>query len=413
MSMNHPKPRQIRLPFDVPKPTKSVPQVRICGICRKNDSRYTCPRCNVAYCSLDCFKSEAHDQCSEPFYKTTVLDSISADPKVGLDEKKQMMDMLRRFEETEAEGGNGLEEVGSEAGDEDEELIKLFEGVDIESMGSNDIFKLLPQKHREAFIQALQNPDSEDTKALLEAASQDLLPQAPEFLPWWETEASWTESNGEDGNDRPRVAEEPETIPETVLEGINPPDGVGKKLAYNAIALSMAYLHTLLSYRLPSLHPIYQRSQDVEASELKAYFGLLVPFLVDPRSTTRHESLGSAWGSVWEAISSDMDVPPSPQTLRHLLGLIPALLHPPITTPAYPRVLSVLSDIFHLFTVPPGKVGGAVPRKVAFYVKALRQLDRTEWLRLESEIRKEVQKLEGESGDGEAKEERREALEVV
>ncbi|ODN80965.1 hypothetical protein L202_03077 [Cryptococcus amylolentus CBS 6039] len=413
MSMNHPKPRQIRLPFDVPKPTKSVPQARICGICRKGDSRYTCPRCNVAYCSLDCFRSETHDQCSEPFYKTTVLDSISADPKVGLEEKKQMMDMLRRFEETEAEGGNGLEEVGSEAEDEDEELIKLFEGVDIESMGSNDIFKLLPPKHREAFIQALQNPDSEDTKALLEAASQDLLPQPPDVLPWWETEASWTERNGGDENDGPRVAEEPETIPESVLEGINPPDRVGKKLAYNAIALSMAYLHTLLSYRLPSLHPTHLKSQDVEASELKSYFNLLTPFLVEPKSTTRHESLGSAWGSVWEAISSDMDVPPLAETLRHLLGLIPDLLHPPITTPAYPRVLLILSDLYGLFTLPPGKVGGAVPRKVAFYVKALRQLDRAEWLQLESEIRKEVDKLEGESGDGEVKEERRERLEIV
>lgn len=41
-------------------------------------------------------------------------------------------------------------------------------------------------------------------------------------------------------------------------------------------------------------------------------------------------------------------------------------------------------------------MGAAVPRKLAFYVKALEQLERREWLELETGIRKELDKLERE-----------------
>lgn len=40
-----------------------------------------------------------------------------------------MMEMLRRFEEAEAKGGNGLEELESE--DEEDELINRLQEVDI------------------------------------------------------------------------------------------------------------------------------------------------------------------------------------------------------------------------------------------------------------------------------------------
>ncbi|RLV83817.1 Protein HIT1 [Meyerozyma sp. JA9] len=32
----------------------------ICGICNENEAKYRCPRCNVHYCSLVCFKGPNH-----------------------------------------------------------------------------------------------------------------------------------------------------------------------------------------------------------------------------------------------------------------------------------------------------------------------------------------------------------------
>ncbi len=44
-------------------------EARICGVCLTQPSKYGCPRCPLKYCSLACFKSEAHADCSEEFYK--------------------------------------------------------------------------------------------------------------------------------------------------------------------------------------------------------------------------------------------------------------------------------------------------------------------------------------------------------
>lgn len=303
-----------------------------------------------------------------------------------------MMEMLRRFEETEAEGGNGLEELESE--DEEDELITRLQGIDIDSLDSNELFKLLPPKHRDAFIQALQNPDSEEAKVLLESASNELIPQGPDLLPWWESEEALDDGENESGEDK--VEPEPGLIPQELLLGIKPPEGVGRKLVYNAISIGIAYIHTLLSFRLPSLSPTHLASQDLETLDIKTCLGELVPFLIDPKSTVRYESIGSAWGAVWESIGSEMSSPPSAQILQQLLSIISSLVHPPITTPSYPKLLLILSDIYHLYTIPPGKLGAAVPRKLAFYVKALEQLERSEWLELENGIRKELDKLEQE-----------------
>lgn len=77
-------------------------------------------------------EKQAHSQCSEPFYRTTVMDQIAADPKAEFEEKRKMMDMLRRFEEAAADGEDTIAALESEEGNEDEdELAAALEGVDL------------------------------------------------------------------------------------------------------------------------------------------------------------------------------------------------------------------------------------------------------------------------------------------
>jgi len=49
-----------------------------CEICMDADSqgRYLCSRCERRYCSLNCFKSEKHQTCSESFYAKQVKESM-------------------------------------------------------------------------------------------------------------------------------------------------------------------------------------------------------------------------------------------------------------------------------------------------------------------------------------------------
>ncbi|GFZ47135.1 hypothetical protein JCM24511_04878 [Saitozyma sp. JCM 24511] len=397
MSMRQPKPKQIRLPFSVPRPSRgAAPQARICGI------QYTCPRCNVAYCSLDCFRDEKHSQCSEPFYRTTVMESIASDPKADQEEKRRMMEMLRRFEDAAAEGDEALAELEEEEEeeDEDDELAAALEGLDLDALESNQLFHLLPQAHRDRFLAALRNPESEDAKELLRSATErstvdggegETMP-TPEELPWWEAPEVPEE-------DAPPYALPPSLASEGITRDIKPPEGTGVKLAYNALAICLAYVHTLLSFRLPSLSRAHLDSQAVSGDEVKEELGHVVPFLLEPRSTVRYESARDAWAAVWEAIGSGLDPTPTIDLLIRLLTPLPGLIHPPLDTTHVPRILLLLSDLYQLFAKP--KPGAAVPRKLAFYLAALRQLSRDDWLRLEREIGKEILKLQEENaGEG-------------
>ena len=99
--------------------------------------------------------------------------------------------------------------------------------------------------------------------------------------------------------------------------GITPPERVGRKLVYNALAIwyvhlplsystrltnSVAYLHTLLSFRLPSLENHYLKDSSIEATEIKTELSRLVPSLVDQKSTIRYTTTREAYSSIWERI---------------------------------------------------------------------------------------------------------------
>ena len=48
----------------------------VCPLCLKNKSKYTCPRCNTPYCSVECYRSDKHRDCSEGFYKDCFMEGI-------------------------------------------------------------------------------------------------------------------------------------------------------------------------------------------------------------------------------------------------------------------------------------------------------------------------------------------------
>ena len=52
-------------------------------------------RCGLNYCSLECFKSDRHQDCSEAFYKAEVEKCLKSD-KISEESKMQMVEMLKR-----------------------------------------------------------------------------------------------------------------------------------------------------------------------------------------------------------------------------------------------------------------------------------------------------------------------------
>lgn len=94
-------------------------------------------------------------------------------------------------------------------------------------------------------------------------------------------------------------------------------------------------------------------------------------------------------------VADSQEPTPSTEILIRLLNSLSPLVHPPITTDP-PRIHLVLSDLYHLFSRP--KVGPA-GKKVLFYLAALRQLERQDWLGVENKLRKEVERLQAELGE--------------
>ncbi|GFH52326.1 hypothetical protein CTEN210_08802 [Chaetoceros tenuissimus] len=156
----------------------------ICPVCNKNEARYTCPKCSVPYCSIDCYK--IHDllsndgersgggRCTESFYREKVKEVTDLHVK---DEKNtsQMRDALTRTFYNE--GGLVSENNEEESIDPnekitltDEELMELAScGLTLEDTdedvindNSDQILQMLPTHIREKFEEAVKRGEVSD-----------------------------------------------------------------------------------------------------------------------------------------------------------------------------------------------------------------------------------------------------------
>ncbi|GAA5971069.1 hypothetical protein JCM21900_003611 [Sporobolomyces salmonicolor] len=346
---------QIRLPRPKDQPPRrkrppivSTAEMPICGICKTQFSRYHCPACNLPYCSLACFRSPEHAGCSEAFDRQTLVDEIkTAEGKTG-EEKRAMMDMLKRFEEDNADEGN-QDEDGPEGDEEREELEKRLEGIDLDALPPEELLALLSPAQQAAFNSTLSDPARVNALVMQEFQGE---------YPWW-VEEDQEEEELEDGEEpevkRPPMLEASQLPPLTVGE-----DGkvaVTEKLVYNLVAVVFAYAYTLRTFSLTSFASLpLHSSERIAALQVLAQ---LVPFLVE-RSSTAFDDLG---GAVTYVVAHEEAMALSPPLVALLLHDVARLLHPapvtafpdsstasPLATHPLADLLYALSDLHHLFS---------------------------------------------------------------
>ena len=51
---------------------QNVAPTRVCSVCQREYSKYTCPRCNIAYCSLNCYKVQ-HKSMQKDYYHLIII----------------------------------------------------------------------------------------------------------------------------------------------------------------------------------------------------------------------------------------------------------------------------------------------------------------------------------------------------
>ncbi|XP_018017582.1 uncharacterized protein LOC108674177 [Hyalella azteca] len=152
----------------------------LCNLCNKKPSCYTCPRCNVRYCSSSCYSGAKHSSCSEDFYKEQVhlqLHNHQAPP----DSRKRMIEMLKRLESPDAFAPTPSQLLNPEQqsfeqdeneqldSDDDEDLETRLQGIDLDD--SDAVWEQLTEDERRQFCQLIQSGDINEI--------------LPTYIPWW------------------------------------------------------------------------------------------------------------------------------------------------------------------------------------------------------------------------------------
>ena len=127
-----------------------------CDLCKEKKSKYTCPRCSLRYCGVDCFKGPKHRQCSEGFYKENVMRELK-NMKSTDKNKKRTMEIVKRVMQSEREKNS---DVWSDE-ESMENLAKRMEGVDLDTASFDEMYHRLTEKEKKLFESVVQSGEVE------------------------------------------------------------------------------------------------------------------------------------------------------------------------------------------------------------------------------------------------------------
>ncbi|KAK6456871.1 uncharacterized protein RJT20DRAFT_35044 [Scheffersomyces xylosifermentans] len=92
--------------------SSSSSQQIVCGLCNESASKYTCPKCQVLYCSLACYKSKKHESCSEQFFKSSIETELKQpstilEQEIQVQEQKKLIHTLSKYSEESTHSRDG------------------------------------------------------------------------------------------------------------------------------------------------------------------------------------------------------------------------------------------------------------------------------------------------------------------
>ncbi|XP_066257663.1 zinc finger HIT domain-containing protein 2 [Euwallacea similis] len=175
----------------------------ICKICDNALARYSCPKCNIIYCSLTCYQAVTHQECSENFYKENIMSELKLDAN-DPESKSKMLEILQRTHESNKLPSFRVSNASNEDSDSEVDLddIELnglgpfSQFVDIEDLeedlDSDDDIDYVDISERLAGVnlddtemvwENLTADERQDFMAFLK--SEDVSKLIPSWQPWW------------------------------------------------------------------------------------------------------------------------------------------------------------------------------------------------------------------------------------
>lgn len=124
--------------------------VRVCRVCTNREARYTCPRCNTPYCSVDCYRSHG-ENCTEQFFESHVRSEMQlASNARGDDDKKQqksiqeLLERVREFQEDQQQL--------ADAEDDEEALMERMQELALLDEAGELTLNILTPEERKRFL---------------------------------------------------------------------------------------------------------------------------------------------------------------------------------------------------------------------------------------------------------------------
>ncbi|KAH7335401.1 hypothetical protein B0J17DRAFT_719934 [Rhizoctonia solani] len=316
-----------------------------CGICQRQFAKYTCPACNLQYCSLVCYRAEAHSTCIETFYKSALAEEIRSEPTRSMEEKRQMLELLKRFEEETPE---------DEESDDESGLASRLEGINLDEVDHDTLWGLLSDEERQKFTKMLMDPTSKDSQRLLNTS--EILEGRED--PWW--------TSDDPSQDALPIVEQ---VPLNMLKG-----KFNHMLLFNVFHLSLTYAYTVRTFAISFL--LAQPSDERE--EIRGFMLPLSPFLRDRKSTTTFTSVDNVITD-W---ASRLSESPGTKLLKTLMEDVKRIFHvrpvvmaeddPQSQASAHDYCMHFLSDAHALFNGV--KKHAHIAHKLRFYLAFISNL---------------------------------------
>ncbi|KAI2659788.1 Zinc finger HIT domain-containing protein 2 [Labeo rohita] len=264
-------------PADGTECGSTASSIKPCGLCLSKPSCYTCPRCNIPYCGLTCYRSQNHTSCSEEFYKESVFQELKSQGVTDEEGKSKMQEILLRLRQSaESEGGmeNFLKNLGDETSvsekdthalellsrlaeiqssgdeksqevqeilaklgdiedgsDEDEaDLAEKLAGMDIDSLSEEELWSLLSAQEKEKFERLVKEGGIGGLVVL--------------WRPWWEQHEK----------DAKALVEELQSENDEEMHSVNDKDRKMKKVSSNKLKSRSSI--PPITAKIPPLHTL-------------------------------------------------------------------------------------------------------------------------------------------------------------
>ncbi|XP_058807195.1 zinc finger HIT domain-containing protein 2 [Phymastichus coffea] len=215
---------------------------QLCKLCNRNERRYVCPRCNIAYCSVECYKSSTHLECSEAFYKQCVENELlmqQGDPDV----KQKTLEMLQRVYNNDVED-DILTEILQDA-NEDYDYEADLDSDDENLPSLEKRLKNINLDNADELWSALTTSERQEFEALISSGEASKL--LPQWNPWWRytTNEKLVQDLTENKQDQTFRDNCPKILDTPALEGLSK---VSPFLRYSIINTIYCYAYTVMHF---------------------------------------------------------------------------------------------------------------------------------------------------------------------